>query len=76
MGTDLFRILNDEQYASLHCIDNLNDISFFGAPFDTESGNYFEFSVTKCIGKSHCKSIQEINDFMEESELSIIIAYN
>ena len=75
-GRDLFKLLSDEQYANMNCIDSLNELQFYGAPFDSAFGSYFSISVKKCIDKFHCKSTEEIDDFIENNELSILIAYN
>ena len=62
-----------ELFYNLQCLDDPSALSFYGGYTATYGRGVF-FHVNKCVGKPHCKSETEINEFLADKTL--LLMYN
>ena len=48
----------------MECFDDLSDLEFYGI-LKSENAKILQISLTRCYGKSFCKSDEEIRDFID-----------
>ena len=55
----------------MQCFDDLSELEFYGI-FESENARALEFQMTRCYGKSYCKSEEEIRKFIDDHYLMIL----
>ena len=53
------------------CFDNLADLEFLGRQ-GTEYGKVLTLKYSKCVGKEHCKSADEIDSFLHDHRMILL----
>ena len=57
------------------CPDEPEELELYGVIEDDEY-QFLQIQITRCTNSSYCKTNQEINNFIDKQNLSIVYTYN